>query len=779
MRDKELRLALVCYGGISLAVYMHGITKELWRLLRASQAFAAGEPAPEGGPDIYRAMFEEVAEASGLRLRVLTDILAGASAGGINSVFLARAIDTGESLDPLTELWLSHADVEALIDPAQAPGHAMTKFWARPLAWMAAGGGKMVDETVEVAARDEVRAKLDHFVRSRWFEPPFGGERLCHLLLDAFDAMATSTKGPRLLPPGQPLDLFVTVTDFTGHPERLRLNSPAEVVENEHRLVLSFGSKGRGDGPLAGAAELTFAARATSSFPGAFPPFTLAELDRVMAARKAEWGGRDAFIARAMPRHASVNGAERAVLIDGSVLANAPFRPAIAALRERPARRQIDRRFVFIDPAPGFRFALNAEIHGVPGFFQTLIGALSEIPRAQPIRDSLDTLSAMSARTERMHAILDQLRGEVEGQVEGLFGYTFLLDYPTPKRLAAWRRRAQSAAASKAGYGQAAYGLLKVEGVIDRIAQILAQVAKRDGPEPQRRIRDAVAEAARQRGAFEIGTAHNGGAASEAIDFLRAFDIGFRIRRLRLLLRRIAEQDGDHDNAALADIREAAYTSLSAYLDCQRSETHAALHAVARRSPDDAGAALDALSATLDLTRLDAETDAALASALSGLSRDLKRPLLLAYLGFPFFDIATLPLLQGEGLDEFDPIRVDRISPDDATAIREGGAAACLKGIQFHNFGAFFSRAYRENDYLWGRLHGAERLVDIVLTSLPKGTRLRPGRLTAIKRALFQAILDEEEARLTAIPGLIASLRAELGGRTEAGLGLAAADASA
>ncbi len=29
VREKELRLALVCYGGISLAVYMPGITKEI------------------------------------------------------------------------------------------------------------------------------------------------------------------------------------------------------------------------------------------------------------------------------------------------------------------------------------------------------------------------------------------------------------------------------------------------------------------------------------------------------------------------------------------------------------------------------------------------------------------------------------------------------------------------------------------------------------------------------------------------------------------------------
>jgi hypothetical protein len=32
-----------------------------------------------------------------------------------------------------------------------------------------------------------------------------------------------------------------------------------------------------------------------------------------------------------------------------------------------------------------------------------------------------------------------------------------------------------------------------------------------------------------------------------------------------------------------------------------------------------------------------------------------------------------------------------------------------------------------------------------------------------IKRAAFHAILDEEEARLTSIPGLFAELRAEIG----------------
>ncbi len=107
--------------------------------------------------------------------------------------------------------------------------------------------------------------------------------------------------------------------------------------------------------------------------------------------------------------------------------------------------------------------------------------------------------------------------------------------------------------------------------------------------------------------------------------------------------------------------------------------------------------------------------------------------------------------------------KVDRIAPDDAKSIRGGGAEATLKGIQFNAFGAFFSRAYRENDYLWGRLHGAERVIDIVVSSLPEANRLKPGRIAAIKRATFHAILDEEAPKLTAIPALIETLRREVG----------------
>ena len=77
MRQKELRIALVCYGGVSLAIYMHGVTKELWKLARASRAFHGGE-RPHGGTEaIYLKLLERIRDLHALKLRVLPDIIAG------------------------------------------------------------------------------------------------------------------------------------------------------------------------------------------------------------------------------------------------------------------------------------------------------------------------------------------------------------------------------------------------------------------------------------------------------------------------------------------------------------------------------------------------------------------------------------------------------------------------------------------------------------------------------------------------------------------------------
>src|SRR3954466_14738876 len=87
---RELRLAVVCYGGVSLCVYMHGTTKELHRLVKASRLLALG--APDDGTSaserLYRELLSEARRPDGVRTDVVVDIVAGTSAGGINGVFL-------------------------------------------------------------------------------------------------------------------------------------------------------------------------------------------------------------------------------------------------------------------------------------------------------------------------------------------------------------------------------------------------------------------------------------------------------------------------------------------------------------------------------------------------------------------------------------------------------------------------------------------------------------------------------------------------------------------
>ena len=767
MREKELRLALVCYGGVSLAIYMHGITKEVWKLLQASRATLDGTPL-DTLDDSARA-YGELLTLLGkdIKIRVLADIIAGASAGGINGIFLGQAISTGQSLEPLRDLWLRNADVENLLAPEARPTSHWSKFWAQPLVWaVLTQRSKAVDALVEPAARHEVRAKLSRFIRSRWFEPPFGGETFSNLLFNALDAMAEAPKGPPLLPDGQPLDLFVTVTDLSGHPQHLKLNSPPDVLETEHRLVISLSDHGESPRHLGHPAEMVFAARSTASFPGAFPPFQVAELERVLKKRGIEWPGKEEFLRRNFPgRVAAGLSVEDAALIDGSVLANAPFRPAIEALRQRPAHREVDRRFVYIDPKPGRRGMPLFGRNGTPGFFSTIIRSMADIPREQPIRDNLEALEGMSGRIRRLRHVVDGMAGEVDRAIEHELGGTFFLDRPNPERLANWRSKAQTAAVREAGFTYPAYGHLKLSSIVEEVAVLLAQLGQHERRNSAEAVRQALWGWVREAGLDQIGSGR-AGATAGVVDFFRSFDLGFRIRRLRFVARRLLDlsEAAGSEGEGPETVRRRIYDLLAPFLDRRRIDFYDADMAQAARTADQSpGAALEALAGALRLTEIDLAADAAISESLASLPKAERRQMLFAYLGFPFYDIATLPLLQGEGLDEFDPIKVDRIAPDDATSIRSGGAEATLKGLQFNSFGAFFSRAYRENDYLWGRLHGAERLIDILISTLPATVAFPEEKIKAAKQAAFRAIIAAERPHLGEIQELIDSLETEIG----------------
>lgn len=769
MRQKELRIALVCYGGVSLAIYMHGVTKEVWKLARASRGFHAGEPRDEGVQGVYRDLLEHIQAEKDLRLRVLPDILSGASAGGINAVFLAQAVHSGQSLEPLTDLWLDVADVDRLLDPDARPVWRFAKFWAQPIAWwLFKRPGNVVSETVAPETRAEVRRKVSHFVRGRWFQPPFSGSGFSRLLFDAFKAMADGAEELPLLPPNHPVDLFVTTTDFRGHLELLRLNSPPVVEETEHRMPVAFESITPCEGgvALANPLELTLAARATASFPGAFPPLRLAEIDALAQQQGMEWPERGAFLARIMPGHLRDGREGDVSLIDGSVLVNKPFDGAIRALQGRPAQREVDRRFVYIDPRPDRFGSLKEKSDDPVGFFGAIFGSLSTIPREQPIRDNLEVLDRQSREAAQLRQMITALRPEVETAVEKLFGRTLFLDKPTPKRLIAWRNRAQVAAADAAGFAFQSYAQAKFTAILDNLADLVLHVAPELGLPDSSPIAEAFRRVLQDRGLVSLAGA-KGGASEEAIAFFRAHDLGFRERRMRLLARRLSrdwDADPDIDDAAIDDARSVIYEILSLYFDRDIAGALGAdFPTLAANVLEEPEKVLDALADRRLLPEVDEEAEAKLADAMDKMPKNLRRRLLLTYLGFPFYDVATLPLMRHEGLTEFDPIKVDRISPDDARSIREGGTRATLRGIEFYNFGAFFSRSYRENDYLWGRLHGAERMIDLVCSTVEQGFDYETCR--QFKRRAFHAILDEEVDRLSTDPGLLLTIRNEIEAR--------------
>jgi patatin-related protein len=791
MKEKELRLALVCYGGVSLAVYMFGATREIQKLLRASKllhgirdnAVRAGsryadvndDPARETDTEqVYFELLQRIGRTT--ELRVLVDIIAGASAGGINGIMLARAITQDLPLDPLRSLWLEGADVERLLDPDAASGR-WSKFYMRPLVWaFGLWQQSQLTELMGPKVSLEVRAKLSRFVRSRWFQPPFSGQGFATMLYDgmmALDARARAS-GSSLLPAGYPFDLFLTVTDFFGYTQLIKLHSPEEIREREHRLVLSFGDAGTdpsGRRSLGSVPDLVFAARATASYPGAFPPATLGEMDRVVASRGHAWAGRDAFVQRALGSLiAAGSDPEAAAFLDGSILNNKPFGEAIAALRARPAHREVDRRIVYLEPNPARSRTLGRG--RIPGFFAAIRASLSDIPRNQPIRDDLAWVEAQTDRIERLRDVVDGMADDIAAAAEAAIGQRLSPAAVNPETLPQWRDITQGAAAHASGFAFAAYAELRVHRVLDELALTLTALARgQRRARASRTIRALVQEWAKTEGVLPIARVTPSSPIGDHLPWVRLlarFDVGFRTRRLRTVIRDLNQLYGLAQAGLAHQPLDQTKTRLyrAVALFTERSDPERFPVTLRARAITDAAAyaaVLDELAATLELEALDDQVDALILESLQPPLPELAATTLLtSYVSFPFTDIVMLPMLQDLGVEALDPIKVDRISPEDANAIRRGGARACLKGIAFGTFGAFFSRSYRENDYLWGRLHAADRLVDIIISALEPAERLSPAEADQFKRRLFEQILVAERPHLLQIPEVFARIAAEL-----------------
>src|SRR2546425_11704930 len=125
----EVRFAVVMSGGVSLAIYINGIAQDLLRMVR-STAISAGSVPTNGTERIYRKISYLLAEENNGSpaesdpddpqsvppTRFVVDILLGTSSGGINGIFLAKALANGQDMEQLKDLWVTEGDIETLIN---------------------------------------------------------------------------------------------------------------------------------------------------------------------------------------------------------------------------------------------------------------------------------------------------------------------------------------------------------------------------------------------------------------------------------------------------------------------------------------------------------------------------------------------------------------------------------------------------------------------------------------------------------------------------------------
>jgi Protein of unknown function (DUF3376). len=122
------------------------------------------------------------------------------------------------------------------------------------------------------------------------------------------------------------------------------------------------------------------------------------------------------------------------------------------------------------------------------------------------------------------------------------------------------------------------------------------------------------------------------------------------------------------------------------------------------------------------------------------------------YENYEDYDLLTYPIMYETGIGEADAIDIIRISPEDAKQLIDERKTGChkLAGSALGHFGAFLARQWRQNDILWGRLDGAERIIAALLPDHPLRSQLIGEAQAQIVCETIAAMGEEERHALLA-----------------------------
>ena len=368
----EIRLALVLNGGISLAVWMGGVAHELDLLRRASRSDGEDSVAELDRP-AFR-IWQKLARDK--NKRVLIDVIAGTSAGGLNGMLLATAIGRGAAQLDLRDTWKKAAALENLLS-FEASGSLMR------------------------------------------------GDAIVNTLTDVISKMGENLRR------AEPVTLFLTATALDGGPQEYVDGYGSRFDVRDHRRIYRFrhdenyrvyrpNQHGKWSleeaprldftGVITESSALVQAGRATASFPVAFSPVNEDPM-RGNRIRQKE-----------IPS---------SCVLDGGILNNEPFQPVLDAISERRLDGRLERVLVYVVPSAARvpQEKIGQKKCNEISWVETALGSLN-YPRESNFRSGTEDLSnrlrnsssdAQGALFQRMRKesglaerLLDQASGLVE-----------------------------------------------------------------------------------------------------------------------------------------------------------------------------------------------------------------------------------------------------------------------------------------------------------------------------------------------------------------------------
>lgn len=712
-KTQEIRVGLVMYGGVSLAIYINGVTNEFFRAVR--------------GRGVYK-LLKAMTDSD-----IVVDIVSGTSAGGINGVLLSYALCNNLEFSASATLWRESGDMRRLLRSPEEDGESTNSL---------------------LDSEGYYQSSLEKAFREM---PPCPAEND----VSPFDE----------------LDLFVTSTDVDGQIYTVLDDRGYPVDIKDHRAVFVLKHrKGRkepfkvrdAEGKVLADAEVTYQAlatlsRCTSTFPVAFEPTRVANNppdDGTPDGLLQKWGALG----------------KECTFLDGGVLDNKPFTHTIREIFYRTTDRRVERKLFYIEPDPEeFRKrsaasmpnvvqAALAALVGIPGYesisedlkllaehnskiaqYNRIAGAflgragdknqhapstLSFIIQSAADTDdsSTDSMNLSSYELLRLIALSERavdgvLRKDGRNQLlqtpkEKAAARLLFAGFDNPEKLELWPRKGSLILRDYDVYFRIRRAFHVAYHYYDR------EIAKPTDPAVSR----------------------------EVFDRLNALITTLEIVRT-LVEKTLDEIEYPwHDKSPQETWREVD-NKLSALLDID-GPSGDRLRAVLGRAygrpvaPDarfmpESGDAMSQLYTTLDarITKLKESTGGVVLLAPAAGFRSILREtdryeqeviraiaeqypnnphvaeLSRLHREFPYIDALLFPLQYSSRIFEKDIIDTIRISPKDA---QRGLSHRPLKdkvsGDAFYHFGGFFKRSWRSNDILWGRLDGTCKIVETFLT---------------------------------------------------------------